>query len=37
MSRRFGQFIAAALMCVAAVAYAGYGDDRAYIEDLDDR
>ena len=38
MSRkRFGQFSAVALTCVAGIAYAGYGDDRALIEDLQAR
>jgi hypothetical protein len=36
--RRIGlSFIVAALTCVAGVAYAGYGDDRALIEDLQAR
>jgi len=30
-------FAAAALACVAGIAYAGYGDDRAFIEDLQAR
>lgn len=30
-------FAAAALACVASIAYAGYGDDRALIEDLQAR
>lgn len=38
MSRKsFRQFIAAALTCIAGIAYAGYGDDRALIEDLQAR
>lgn len=34
---RFIQLTAAALTCVAGIAYAGYGDDRAFIEDLQAR
>ena len=30
-------FVAAALLCAAGIAYAGYGDDRALIEDLQAR
>jgi len=30
-------FIAAAFLCTAGIAYAGYGDDRAFIEDLQAR
>jgi hypothetical protein len=36
--KKFGlYFVAAALACVAGIAYAGYGDDRALIEDLQAR
>jgi hypothetical protein len=36
--KRLGlSFAAAALACVASIAYAGYGDDRALIEDLQAR
>src|ERR1041385_2940261 len=38
MSRnRFGQVMAVVLTCFAGIAYAGYGDDRAFIEDLQAR
>lgn len=37
-SRRFRlHFVAASLMCMAGIAWAGYGDDRALIEDLQAR
>jgi len=35
--KRVGVFFAAAFACVAGMAYAGYGDDRAFIEDLQAR
>jgi hypothetical protein len=35
--KRFGFFLAAALACATGIAHAGYGDDRALIEDLQAR
>jgi uncharacterized protein (TIGR02246 family) len=34
---RLAPFVAAAFTCLAATAHAGYGDDRAFIEDLQAR
>jgi hypothetical protein len=36
-NKSVGMLLAAALACVTSIAYAGYGDDRALIEDLQAR
>src|SRR5215472_13313469 len=35
--KRLARLLAATLACMASIAYAGYGDDRALIEDLQAR